>query len=358
MISQYGTTVRNHRKVLKAKPTIIARTATAVQQQEKTADDDTDAFFLQGGFDIANPRVTFRPATAQDVPACYHIESASYPADEAASMASLEYRQAHAGPYFQCATVISKKNAATDNDGGDTEDNMETVIGYVCATRCNGFDEASMSTHTDTGKILAIHSVVVEQPYRRQGLATSMLKHYLATIQHENNNNDNASDDDVGKNPIQSIMLIAKQHLLGFYVQCGFSVNCPSPIVHGTEQWYELEQKMQQPRLLRQTRPLEGEESWFCKTEQFIKPFPEVRPHLEAHKRWVSNLRQEQHKCVSSGYRVDADGKPGGGGLMFLAAKSYNDALDLVLQDPLVANGCVEWELNGWIGEVGDLELR
>jgi hypothetical protein len=55
---------------------------------------------------------------------------------------------------------------------------------------------------------------------------------------------------------------------------------------------------------------------------------------------------------------VDADGKPGGGGLMFLAAKSYQDALDIVLQDPLVANDCVDWELNGWIGQVGDVQMR
>ena len=100
------------------------------------------------------------------------------------------------------------------------------------------------------------------------------------------------------------------------------------------------------------------DESWFCKTEQFKRPFPEVKPHLEAHKEWVTKLRTEQGYCITSGYRVDAEGKPGGGGLMFLAAKSYQDALEIVLQDPLVANDCVEWELNGWIGQVGDIQLR
>jgi hypothetical protein len=40
---------------------------------------------------------------------------------------------------------------------------------------------------------------------------------------------------------------------------------------------------------------------------------------------------------------------------MFLEAKSYEDAhQSLVLQDPLVAKDCVDWELNGWIGQVGD----
>lgn len=51
--------------------------------------------------------------------------------------------------------------------------------------------------------------------------------------------------------------------------------------------------------------------------------------------------------CITSGYRVDAQGKPGDGGLVFLAAKSYDEALRVVLQDPLVANDCVDWQLNG-----------
>ena len=99
------------------------------------------------------------------------------------------------------------------------------------------------------------------------------------------------------------------------------------------------------------------DESWFVKTEQFCKPFPQVKPYLEQHRTWVDKLRENGY-CVTSGYRVDADGKPGGGGLMIFAALNYDVAKELVLQDPLVANGCVDWQLNGWIGEVGDLELR
>ena len=108
---------------------------------------------------------------------------------------------------------------------------------------------------------------------------------------------------------------------------------------------------------LAQTIPA-ANESWFCKTEQFKRPFPEVKPHLEAHKEWVTKLRTEQGMCITSGYRVDAAGRPGGGGLMFLAAQSYEAALEVVLQDPLVANDCVDWELNGWIGQVGDIQMR
>ena len=97
---------------------------------------------------------------------------------------------------------------------------------------------------------------------------------------------------------------------------------------------------------------------WYVKTETFkaSKTFPQIRPHLDAHKRWVDELRQGGTK-ITSGYRVDQDGKPGGGGLMIFDAPSYADARELVLQDPLVANDCTDWQVNGWIADVGDITL-
>ena len=85
---------------------------------------------------------------------CSEIEAASYPADEAASLVSLQYRQNNASPYFQCAVL---------------EDN---IIGFVCATRCDQFEEESMSTHTPNGNLLAVHSVVVCEDFRRKSVAT------------------------------------------------------------------------------------------------------------------------------------------------------------------------------------------
>jgi len=259
-----------------------------------------------------------------EIQECYAIETASYPSDEAATLDRLKYRQYHANDYFQCAYV----------DGG------KEMIGFICSTRCNEFKEESMATHVPNGPILAIHSVVIKEEYRRKGIATAMLKRYLQHIREEGNVDGS----------IQSIVLLSKGHLLGFYVHCGFRVNRVSPIVHGQERWYELELPL--------IRSLpEEEESWFCKTERFKRPFHEVKPYLQEHKEWVISLRHSGI-CITSGYRVDNEGRPGGGGLMFLAAKSYDDALTLVQQDPLVANDCVEWELNGWIGQIGDIQMR
>ena len=43
---------------------------------------------------------------------------------------------------------------------------------------------------------------------------------------------------------------------------------------------------------------------------------------------------------------------------MIFAARNYDEAEALVRTDPLIANKCVDWKLNGWIAEVGDVQLR
>ena len=64
---------------------------------------------------------------------------------------------------------------------------------------------------------------------------------------------------------------------------------------------------------------------------------------------------REQGWVISSGFLVDGEGKPGGGGLLLLQASDYAAALALIQQDPMLLSGGVEWELQEWISSVGDL---
>jgi PhzF family phenazine biosynthesis protein len=174
--------------------------------------------------------VTFRTVTAAEVATCAALEAASYPADEAASPEGLSYRQAEAGDYFRCAVRVNP-------DTGDDD-----IVGYVCGTRCATFTHESMASHDPTGRLLAIHSVVVREDTRRQGLARQMLQEYLAHVASRKNNK-------ITHAPLDKVVLIAKAHLLGFYVQCGLTVTRISPIVHGKSFWYELEQQLVLPAL-------------------------------------------------------------------------------------------------------------
>jgi len=96
---------------------------------------------------------------------------------------------------------------------------------------------------------------------------------------------------------------------------------------------------------------------WFVKTEQFLRPYSAMKPHLDAHRAWVEQLRGEG-VVISSGYLVDGAGQPGGGGLLLLEAADYATAEALVRQDPMVLSGGVDWRLEQWRPAVGDLAVR
>ncbi|KAG1705726.1 hypothetical protein DVH05_003477 [Phytophthora capsici] len=146
------------------------------------------------------------------------IEEASYPADEAATESGIRFRQKNAGPFFWVGYLPSEDNQS------------ESLVGFVNGTLTarDELDDESMSQHDAHGSLLCIHSVVVDQAFRRRGLAAQMLKRYVEII--------------LDSQPqVKRIMLISKAHLLGFYVSCGFSVTRLSPVVHGQESWFELE---------------------------------------------------------------------------------------------------------------------
>ena len=95
---------------------------------------------------------------------------------------------------------------------------------------------------------------------------------------------------------------------------------------------------------------------WFVKTETFLRPYGEMRPHLAAHRAWVDEQRAGGVR-MASGYLVDGDDRPGGGGLLVLEAEDHAAAEALVRQDPMVRSGGVDWRLHRWVPSVGDLAV-
>ena len=93
---------------------------------------------------------------------------------------------------------------------------------------------------------------------------------------------------------------------------------------------------------------------WFIKHETITVPPQQMAPHLDAHRAWVHQLRQRGVR-ISSGYLVDGEGRPGGGGLLLLEAADHASAESLLLQDPMVSSGLVRWTLHRWVAAVGDL---
>jgi uncharacterized protein YciI len=95
---------------------------------------------------------------------------------------------------------------------------------------------------------------------------------------------------------------------------------------------------------------------WFVKTETFSRPAGTLQQALAAHRVWVEGLRAQGVR-ISSGYRVDGAGQPGGGGLLLLEANDHASAEALIRQDPMVRSGGVDWQLHGWLPVAGDLAV-
>lgn len=196
-------------------------------------------------------RIIFRSVQPTDIPRCHQIEAASYPDDEAASKSTLQYRQHHAAKFFRCAFLVGDSgNPGSGSPGGTTSASSSisyqgrsmnpaatlrgTIIGFICSTRCKSFTAEAMKTHDSAGKTLAIHSVVVEERYRNCGVASAMMQDYLSAIGRLNQGGSL-------KVKMDKMMLMAKKDLLAFYVRSGFMAMGVSSVVHGKEQWFELE---------------------------------------------------------------------------------------------------------------------
>ena len=203
-----------------------------------------------GGESNILARVIFRTVQPTDVSRCYQIESMSYPEDEAASKSMLQYRQHHAAPHFRCAFLIGDGETTSGTTSASSYISHQgrasfnptmtlcgEIIGFVCSTRCNSLTAEAMRSHDATGKILAIHSVVVDERYRNQGVASAMLQDYVSAMDRMNKKRGTL------KVKMDKIVLLAKKNLLAFYVRNGFMAIGVSPVVHGKESWFELERR-------------------------------------------------------------------------------------------------------------------
>lgn len=154
--------------------------------------------------------LVFRQPKVEENVHIHSLESTSYPADEAASLENLNYRLTNAPIFFLAAYQCDK------------------LVGYVCSTATESptLTHDSMFTHQPAGTLLCIHSVVVSPSFRRQGIATRILKEYINTVKKQ------------GK--IRQVRLLCKDGLVGLYSGVGFQVVGPSSVVHGADQWIEM----------------------------------------------------------------------------------------------------------------------
>ena len=90
----------------------------------------------------------------------------------------------------------------------------------------------------------------------------------------------------------------------------------------------------------------------FIKTEIIKKEYliqKDIRKNIiNEHIQWIGNLKRKGIN-IKSGFLVNDLRQPGDGGLLILDIETYQDALEIIKQDPMIKNNIVEWKLNEWI---------
>ncbi|MEO1592771.1 MAG: YciI family protein [Cyanobacteria bacterium J06632_22] len=89
---------------------------------------------------------------------------------------------------------------------------------------------------------------------------------------------------------------------------------------------------------------------WFVKIERGIVNKATFDQFVPAHHDYVQHLNAQGHRA-KSGYWAEY-----GGGMLLFQALSLDEAQQIVAADPLIANGCVEYELHEWCIVVGSME--
>ena len=90
----------------------------------------------------------------------------------------------------------------------------------------------------------------------------------------------------------------------------------------------------------------------FIKTEIIKKEYliqKDIRKKvINEHIQWIGNLKRKGIN-IKSGFLVNELKQPGDGGLLILDIETYNDALEIIKDDPMIKNNIVDWKLNEWI---------
>jgi hypothetical protein len=90
----------------------------------------------------------------------------------------------------------------------------------------------------------------------------------------------------------------------------------------------------------------------FVKTEiikkEFITDNKLKKKFVDKHILWIKELKKAGIN-VKSGFLVNEIKKPGAGGLLTIEVKTYQEALKIVKEDPMIKNKIVDWKLSEWI---------
>ena len=88
---------------------------------------------------------------------------------------------------------------------------------------------------------------------------------------------------------------------------------------------------------------------WFVKIERGIVNKTTFDQFVPDHRAYIKDLIAKGHQA-KTGYWAEY-----GGGMLLFQARSRPEAEQIVAADPLIANGCVDYELHEWCIVAGEM---
>ena len=90
----------------------------------------------------------------------------------------------------------------------------------------------------------------------------------------------------------------------------------------------------------------------FVKTEiikkEFISDSMLKKKFIDEHILWIKDLKKTGIN-IKSGFLVNEIKEAGAGGLLIIEVKTYQEALKIIKEDPMIKNKIVDWKLSEWI---------
>lgn len=157
-------------------------------------------------------KTLIRQVKLNDVDRCFEIESAAYPADEAATLEKIRKR---AEQYPEGFIVL------------ELEQNIIGFINSGCADQVVMSDEnfKALVGHSSDASNIVIMSVVIDPHFQGLGYSSQLIKAFIQVTK------------DLHK---KEIHLMCKDQYLTLYEKFGFKYSKISESSHGGEKWHEM----------------------------------------------------------------------------------------------------------------------
>jgi len=157
--------------------------------------------------------IAIRQVTPNDIDHCFEIESAAYPAEEAATLEKIRIRAEQYPEGFIVLElnhkVIGFMNSGCTDEVVMSDENFKELIG-----------------HSSSASHIVIMSVVIHPEFQSLGYSSQLIHNFIKIMK------------DLNK---QSIQLMCKDQYVKFYAKFGFEYCKISESSHGGEKWHEMQ---------------------------------------------------------------------------------------------------------------------